>query len=498
MSDVEQVWQNALAESSKKQDNAAPDTPPDAANMSVAPSQPKVVGPITTEPLPSAGSVAGAASAPSAQPPPTVPVDGTVLPSSGAAAQQPIEVRIEPGRYVPPTVVRQASMTPEQVASYSRQVEGADLQYGIAQSIAEGAQQNYSRATSEAKEALESEQQRYDARMAEIAKARAAEIAEADRRIAASAVDPTKYISSMTTGQKAMSVLAVLLGGLGAALTRSDRNLALEVLQQQIDRDIEAQKSKLQTNKEMREAVERKYGSIENWEHAMHAEKTAAVMQTLSLAAANADSDTKLAALIRDKAVFSDNALARGVKRAQQLEEARSLTRPVTAGGGMTQPRISNRAEVIARLAAEEKDPTKRTALIEKYNKAPDSVLVAAAMAHGIAPATGGGADEGRGTAAEKQRADLDEAIRETEAAYKKAKAAGDNPATASIGAYLMYLRTKRASGSEMGAAALQSLAPQPSPLSSAWDTVKSYFGGTPASARAFEYLQQEARKAGK
>jgi hypothetical protein len=138
----------------------------------------------------------------------------------------------------------------------------------------------------------------------------------------------------------------------------------------------------------------------------------------------------------------------------------------------MTQPRISNRAEVIARLAAEEKDPTKRTALIEKYNKAPDSVLVAAAMAHGIAPATGGGADEGRGTAAEKQRADLDEAIRETEAAYKKAKAAGDNPATASIGAYLMYLRTKRASGSEMGAAALQSLAPQPSPLSSAWDTV--------------------------
>jgi hypothetical protein len=61
-----------------------------------------------------------------------------------------------------------------------------------------------------------------------------------------------------------------------------------------------------------------------------------------------------------------------------------------------------------------------------------------------------------------------------------------------------MYMKAKRAAGSEMGAASLQLFSPQPPPLSAAWDTMKSYFGGTPASTRAFEYLQQEAKKAGK
>jgi hypothetical protein len=464
---------------------------PEQPNMSVAPPVPEQPNMSVAPPVPPAQQQP-------AQQQPAMSVDGTVIPSPGAAAQQPIEIRIEKGRYVPPTIVRPALMTPEQLASAQRQVAGADLQRGIAQSIAEGAQQDYAKAISDAQSAMQDEQQRYEARAAEIARARAAEIEAADKRIAESAVDPTKYISSMSTGQKAMSVLAVLLGGLGAALTRSDRNLAIEVLQQQIDRDIEAQKSKLQTSKEMREAVERKYGSIENWEHAMHAEKSAAVMQTLSLAAARADSDAKQAALIQDEAAFSENAIARGIQRSQQLDAARSLTRPVMAGGGMTQQRIENREEVIARLAAVEPDPTKRTALIEKYNKAPDNVLIAAATAHGIAPATGGGAAEGRATEAEKQRATLDETIAQAEAAQEKAQAAGDTTAASAIGTYLTYMRAKRASGTEMGAASLQLFSPQPPPLSAAWDTMKSYFGGTPASTRAFEYLQQEAKQAGK
>lgn len=58
-------------------------------------------------------------------------------------------------------------------------------------------------------------------------------------------VDPDRYWNSKSTGQKVMTTLGILLGGIGAGLQQTTRNMAWESLQNRIDRDIQAQKDEL-------------------------------------------------------------------------------------------------------------------------------------------------------------------------------------------------------------------------------------------------------------
>ncbi len=63
--------------------------------------------------------------------------------------------------------------------------------------------------------------------------------------IASTKIDPDKYWHDKSTGAKFGSALAMVLGGLGAGLQRSTDNMAMNVLQKAIDRDIDAQKTDL-------------------------------------------------------------------------------------------------------------------------------------------------------------------------------------------------------------------------------------------------------------
>ena len=57
-------------------------------------------------------------------------------------------------------------------------------------------------------------------------------------------VDPRKYIHDMTTGGKIANAIGLVLGGMGSGLTHGP-NLAFQYMQNQIDKDLEAQKSDL-------------------------------------------------------------------------------------------------------------------------------------------------------------------------------------------------------------------------------------------------------------
>lgn len=57
-------------------------------------------------------------------------------------------------------------------------------------------------------------------------------------------IDPDRYWASQSTGQKIGAGISLILGGLGAGLTHGP-NLALQVIDKAIDRDIEAQKMNL-------------------------------------------------------------------------------------------------------------------------------------------------------------------------------------------------------------------------------------------------------------
>lgn len=57
-------------------------------------------------------------------------------------------------------------------------------------------------------------------------------------------IDPKNYLENMSTGSKIATGLGLILGGMGAGLTHGP-NLAFQYLQNQIDRDMEAQKAEL-------------------------------------------------------------------------------------------------------------------------------------------------------------------------------------------------------------------------------------------------------------
>ncbi len=69
-------------------------------------------------------------------------------------------------------------------------------------------------------------------------------------QVAAAKIDPNHYMSSMSTGNKIIAAIAMALGGAGAAAS-GQKNLAHEVIQDAINKDIEAQRSNLDTKKSL-------------------------------------------------------------------------------------------------------------------------------------------------------------------------------------------------------------------------------------------------------
>jgi hypothetical protein len=57
-------------------------------------------------------------------------------------------------------------------------------------------------------------------------------------------LDPDRYWANKTTGSKVLTAIGVMLGGIGAGLTRGP-NMALEMLNKAIDRDMETQKQQI-------------------------------------------------------------------------------------------------------------------------------------------------------------------------------------------------------------------------------------------------------------
>ena len=413
-------WSNAAQSSSQpvasypQQTSAGPVEQVGAPNMSVAPQS--ATPNMSVAPPQKTGAelgVQGNASNMSGAPPPPnysgpngpVAVDAHGKPQQsvdGARVAQVVDPAPAPsiaeGGVRPVVTVRPALATREQVDSWKERAEGAETTEQSSLGLRAEAAQKIEDSAKTSQEELEAEKARHDAEMAGLQQRMESELADAQKRVDASAVDPTKYINDMSTGRKIMAILAVLLGGVGAALTRSDRNLALDVLNHQIDRDIDAQKSKLQTNKELLARVVDKYGSLTNWEIQRHAEAVAHISKVFELAAVGADSDKQRAAVLHDKAVLDSGAVQRGAQRALEGAQADSLTLPVRAGGGRAPDRLANRADMEAWLTRRTAtDASQIPTVSAKVHGMSDQQLInAVAAAGGMPPAsaTGGGTQQ--------------------------------------------------------------------------------------------------------
>jgi hypothetical protein len=99
-------------------------------------------------------------------------------------------------------------------------------------------------------------------------------------------VDPNRFLNNQTTGQRIMTGIGLILGGIGGGLTHQE-NPALKMLNAQIDRDIKAQEAELGKSENLLTANFRQFGNIKD------ASQMTEVMQTDILKSKIAESAAK-------------------------------------------------------------------------------------------------------------------------------------------------------------------------------------------------------------
>lgn len=103
-------------------------------------------------------------------------------------------------------------------------------------------------------------------------------------------IDPKAYVNSLSGGQKAMTAIGLILGGMGGGLDRSGQNPALELLNKQIDRDISAQIQNRDNKNTIFSAMEKQYGNKKDALNMTHAFYLAKLQNDINTAAAKSGS----------------------------------------------------------------------------------------------------------------------------------------------------------------------------------------------------------------
>ena len=76
-------------------------------------------------------------------------------------------------------------------------------------------------------------------------------------------INPNQFMESMSSGQRVMTAIGLILGGISAGMTGQE-NPAMKFLQSQIDRDIESQRINLQRKGTLLGVLRDKYGSMKD------------------------------------------------------------------------------------------------------------------------------------------------------------------------------------------------------------------------------------------
>jgi hypothetical protein len=82
-----------------------------------------------------------------------------------------------------------------------------------------------------------------------------------------SKIDPNRYLGDMSTMGKISTAIGLVLGGVGGGLQRTGKNAALDVLNAQIDRDIQAQKVDIDKKNTLLSAYYKELGNMREAEN---------------------------------------------------------------------------------------------------------------------------------------------------------------------------------------------------------------------------------------
>lgn len=145
-------------------------------------------------------------------------------------------------------------------------------------------------------------------------------------------IDPRHYQENMSTGSKIATALGLLAGGVGAAKT-GGQNPAFQFLQSQIQRDIESQKTAIDTKHTLLGALYKQYGNRQVAEHVAMA--TLSNLTASKIAQATAQAANPLAAAAMHK--YTAQLQQQAGQSAQQagLSSMRSKIEQMPSGPGL-------------------------------------------------------------------------------------------------------------------------------------------------------------------
>lgn len=331
------------------------------------------------------------------------------------AAPMPQPAPVQPKPPVPAGPVGGAPPSPAAVSAMSKVYTPAQIAgFGLkAEEIAQAGQHNAALAemqASKAGEDAETVQEALDVAQTKIAKM---EQAEAERKqvkqaaiaslntkwdeLAKTEIDPDRYWNSKDTGEKVLATIGLILGGIGGGLQGTGQNAAMDALQANINRDVEAQKASFMAKSQAmqgKESVFRmmmsEFGDERMAEQATYATHWDMVSKQLQEIALTSQSNvTKENALYAKQ--FADNQVAQYVEGVQANAEL-SLKQMQAAAAAATAAKLAKRDEEIFHANLE---GTK--AAMAEFNKATGRVALLRPISDGplagmtvpVDPATG-------------------------------------------------------------------------------------------------------------
>jgi hypothetical protein len=114
--------------------------------------------------------------------------------------------------------------------------------------------------------------------------------------VATNKIDPSRIYNNMTTGNRVMAGISLLLGGISQGLSKAKSNPAMDVINNAIDRDIDAQKAELGKKQNLLAINLQKYGRLDAAFQATKMQMMAVTQAQINQQAAKMGSKQALAA----------------------------------------------------------------------------------------------------------------------------------------------------------------------------------------------------------
>ena len=150
--------------------------------------------------------------------------------------------------------------------------------------------------------------------------------------VASNKIDPSRIYNNMTTGNRVLANISLLLGGLSQGLSGAKSNPAMDVINNAIDRDIDAQKAELGKKQNLLSLNLQKYGRLDQAFQATKMQMIAVTQAQINQQAAKMGSKQALAAAqvasgeMDIKQAMLKNQLASAFAKDQMMNKPEGLT----------------------------------------------------------------------------------------------------------------------------------------------------------------------------